>query len=229
MLDVLDSLAWHVIRALDPKFPLPESSFHAASANLRLNGFENYIRGIIETDPAERIRHLKIAVAENPTYSPAWLALGMTYFSEQQFDASAAALGHLRKTDRAALEAEFYRGLAFFYTGHYDEAEEAFAFVAGQLPLPEVVNDQGVAASRRGHDGGALFQEAISGDPHDPDYHFNLAIALARRGDTSERSLRHRAGAQTAPAGLRGHRALQNMLQPAQRAAAVVPAPASRP
>jgi tetratricopeptide (TPR) repeat protein len=185
MLDVLDSLAWHVTRKLDPKFPLPESSFHAASANLHLNGFENYIRGILEADPAERIRHLKIAVAENPTYSPAWLALGMTYFSEQQFDASAAALGHLRKTDRAALEAEFYRGLAFFYTGHYDEAEEAFAFVAGQLPLPEVVNDQGVAASRRGHDGGALFQEAINGDPHDPDYPFNLAIALARRGDTT--------------------------------------------
>ena len=185
MLDVLDSLAWHVTRGLDPKFPLPESSFHAASANLRLNGFENYIRGILETEPAERIHHLKIAVAENPAYSPAWLALGMTYFAEQQFDASAAALGHLRKTDRAALEAEFYRGLAFFYTGHYDEAEEAFAFVAGQLPLPEVVNDQGVAASRRGHDGGALFQQAINGDPHDPDYDFNLAIALARRGDTS--------------------------------------------
>ncbi len=183
MLDVLDSLAWHVARALDPKFPLPESSFLAAGANFRLNGFENYIRGIVETDPAERLRHLKIAVAENPAYSPAWLALGMTYFTEQQFDASAAALGHLRKTDRAALEAEFYRGLAFFYTGHYDQAEEAFTFVAGQLPLPEVVNDEGVAASRRGHDGGALFQEAITGDPHDPDYDFNLAIALARRGD----------------------------------------------
>jgi tetratricopeptide (TPR) repeat protein len=184
MLDVLDSLSWQVARGLDVKFPLPEGSFHAASANLHLNGFENYIRGIVEAEPAERIRHLKIAVAENPTYSPAWLALGMTYFSEQQFDASAAALGHLRKNDRAALEAEFYRGLAFFYTGHYDDAEEAFAFVAAQLPLPEVVNDQGVAASRRGHDGGALFQEAINGDPQDADYQFNLAIALARRGDT---------------------------------------------
>lgn len=184
MLDVLNSLAWHVARGLDARFPLPEGSFHAASASLRLNGFENYIRGITEAEPAERIRHLKIAVAENPTYSPAWLALGMTYFSEQQFDASAVALGHLRKADRAALQAEFYRGLAFFYTGHYDDAEEAFAFVAGQLPLPEVVNDQGVAASRRGHDGGALFQEAINGDPQDPDYQFNLAIALARRGDT---------------------------------------------
>jgi tetratricopeptide (TPR) repeat protein len=184
MLDVLDTLSWRVARGLDPKFPLPEASFHAAGANLRLNGFENYIRGILETTPSERIAHLKIAVAENPTYSSAWLALGMTYFSEQQFDASAAALGHLRKNDRAALEAEFYRGLAFFYTGHYNDAEDAFAFVAAQLPLPEVVNNQGVAASRRGHDGGALFQEAINGNPHDPDYQFNLAIAFARRSDT---------------------------------------------
>jgi tetratricopeptide (TPR) repeat protein len=231
MLDVLDSLAWHVTRQLDPKFPLPESSFHAASASLHLNGFENYTRGILEADPAERIRHLKIAVAENPTYSPAWLALGMTYFSEQQFEASAAALGHLRKTDRAALEAEFYRGLAFFYTGHYDQAEEAFAFVAGQLPLPEVVNDQGVAASRRGHDGGALFQEAINGDPHDPDYAFNLGIALARRGDTSNalsavgQALKLRPEDSEAAA-------LERMLRqpnaPPPNAAAVVPASAQK-
>jgi TolB-like protein len=45
MLDVLDALAWQVARGLDPKFPLPEASFRAASANLRLNGFENYVRG----------------------------------------------------------------------------------------------------------------------------------------------------------------------------------------
>jgi tetratricopeptide (TPR) repeat protein len=184
MLDVLDSLAWRVARTLDAKFPLPETSFLAAGANLHLDGFENYVRGIVELEPAERLRHLKVAVAENPGYGPAWLALGMSEFSEQHFDAAASALGHLRKSDPAALQAEFYRGLAFFYTGHYDQADEAFAFVAGQLPLPEVVNNQGVAAARRGHDGGALFQQAIASDPHDADYQFNLAIALARRGDT---------------------------------------------
>lgn len=184
MLDVLDTLAWRIARTLDAKFPLPQSSFVAAGANLHLDGFENYVRGITEPDPAERLRHLKVAVAENPSYSPAWLALGMSEFTEQHFDAAAAALGHLRKSDPAALEAEFYRGLAFFYTGHYDQAEEAFAFVAGQLPLPEVVNNEGVTSARRGHDGGALFQQAIASDPHDADYQFNLAIALARRGDT---------------------------------------------
>jgi tetratricopeptide (TPR) repeat protein len=52
-----------------------------------------------------------------------------------------------------------------------------------RLPLPEVVNNQAVAASRRGHDGVPLFQQAVTADPKDPDYHFNLAVALRRRND----------------------------------------------
>jgi tetratricopeptide (TPR) repeat protein len=55
-----------------------------------------------------------------------------------------------------------------------------------RLPLPEVVNNQGVAATRRDQDGAALFQQAIAADPKDPDYHFNLAVALQHRGDRAE-------------------------------------------
>lgn len=184
LLDVLNSLAWRVARTLDPKYPVAENTFVATGSHLRLDGFENYTRGLVESDPAERIRHLKEAVAENPQFSPAWMALGLAYFAEQQFEPAATALGHLPKTDPSALEAEFYRGLAFFYTGSYPKALDAFAFVATQLPLPEVVNNEGVAQSRRGRDGAGFFQQAIAADPHDEDFHFNLAVALARKGDT---------------------------------------------
>ena len=183
LLDVLNSVAWRVARTLDPKYPVAENTFIATSAHLRLDGFENYTRGLVESEPAERIRHLKDAVAENPQFSPAWLALGLAYFAEQQFEPAALALGHLPKTDPSALQAEFYRGLAFFYTGSYPKALDAFAFVATQLPLPEVVNNEGVAQSRRGRDGSGFFQQAIAADPHDEDFHFNLAVALARKGD----------------------------------------------
>ncbi|MGI8770882.1 MAG: tetratricopeptide repeat protein [Acidobacteriaceae bacterium] len=183
LLDVLNSVAWRVARTLDPKYPVAENTFIATGAHLRLDGFENYTRGLVESEPAERIRHLKDAVAENPQFSPAWLALGLAYFAEQQFEPAALALGHLPKTDPSALQAEFYRGLAFFYTGSYPKALDAFAFVATQLPLPEVVNNEGVAQSRRGRDGSGFFQQAIAADPHDEDFHFNLAVALARKGD----------------------------------------------
>jgi len=54
------------------------------------------------------------------------------------------------------------------------------------LPLAAVVNDEGVAASRQGHDGTALFRQAVASDPNNADYRFNLAVSLKRHGATAE-------------------------------------------
>jgi tetratricopeptide (TPR) repeat protein len=185
LLDVLNSTAWRVARALDPQYNVSESTFVAAGSNLRIDGFENYIRGLVDPNAADRIRHLKDATQINPKYSAAWLALGQAYFANQQYDLAAVALGHLPKTDPNALLAEFYRGLAFFYTGNYAKAEDAFGFIASQLPLSEVLNNEGVAQSRRGQDGSSLFRQAAANDTADADYAFNLAVALNRKGDKS--------------------------------------------
>jgi tetratricopeptide (TPR) repeat protein len=47
------------------------------------------------------------------------------------------------------------------------------------------VNNQGVAASRRGLDATPFFMQAVAADPNDPDYQFNLAVALSRKKDTT--------------------------------------------
>jgi tetratricopeptide (TPR) repeat protein len=183
--DLINTLAWRVTRQVDPAYSVAEQTFVAADANLRLDVFENYVRGL-PGEPSsldDRLRHLREAVRLNPQYYPAWLALGQTLFAAQDYEPAAAAFGHLTRTDPSALEADFYRGLAYFYTGKYLQAEDAFAFVSTRLPLPEVVNNQGVAATRRGKPGAPLFQQAITADPKDADYHFNLAVALARRGE----------------------------------------------
>ena len=183
LLDGINSLAWHLTRQIDPAYPVAEQTFIAADARLPLSAFENYIRGLVESAPAERIRHLKESVAIDPAYYPAWLALGKVYFHEQDYELATAALGKVPRNDPGALGAAFDRGLASFYTGNYPQAEESFAFVAMQLPLSEVINNQGVAASRRNHDATPLFQRAVAADPKDPDYRFNLALALRRRND----------------------------------------------
>jgi hypothetical protein len=64
------------------------------------------------------------------------------------------------RNDPDALEAGFYRGLSLLFSGDYAKAEEAFAGVARVLPLAQVVNNEGVAVSRQGHDGIALFSQA---------------------------------------------------------------------
>jgi tetratricopeptide (TPR) repeat protein len=186
LLDVLNSLAWGLAKEIDPQFAVARNTFVAAGAGLRTDAFENYIRGLVENDPAEQIRHLKEAVRLDPTFSPALLALGKAYFVNQQFDLAATTLGRLPRKDPNAREADFDRGLAYFYLGSYIKAEDAFAFVSKQLPLPEVVNNEGVAASRRSVDATSFFQRAVAADPNDPDYQFNLAIALARKKDITE-------------------------------------------
>jgi tetratricopeptide (TPR) repeat protein len=162
-----------------------ENTFVAADAKLRIDAVENYTRGLVESDPEEQIRHLKEAVRLDPSFSPALMALGKAYFVNQQYELAANTLGRLPRDDANAREADFDRGLAYFYLGSYVKAEDAFAFVSKQLPLPEVVNNQGVAVSRRGHDATALFQQAVAADPDDPDYQFNLAVAMSRKKDVA--------------------------------------------
>ena len=182
--DVANALAWRITRQLDPAYPVAEQTFIGADATLHLDAFEAYVRGLSEGTPEDRLRRLRDAVRLDPAYGPAWLALGDASFAAQDYDQAAIAYGHLTRNDPDALQADFYRGLAYFYMGKYLPAEDAFAFVSTRLPLPEVVNNQGVAAARRGKDGAPLFQQAITGDPKEPDYHFNLALAYARRSDS---------------------------------------------
>jgi tetratricopeptide (TPR) repeat protein len=82
--------------------------------------------------------------------------------------------------DPDALEAGFYRGLSLLYFGAYPQAQEAFAGVARELPLAEVLNNEGIAISRQEHDGTGFFVQAAAADPNNPDYHFNLAVSLKR-------------------------------------------------
>ena len=183
LFDVENALAWKVARQIDPHLNVAQQTFLAASGGVKLSAFENYIRGTDATTSLERIKRLQIAIQETPNYPAALLALGKAEFAQRDYDQAATTLAKIPRTDRRALEANFYIGLARFNSAKYAEAESAFAFVASRLPLPEVVNNQAVAFSRQGHDATPLFQRASTADPNDADYHYNLAVTLLRKAD----------------------------------------------
>jgi len=185
LFDVENAIAWKVARQIDPHFAVAEETFLAAAGGVKLSSFENYIRGTSAPTQEERLKRLQAAVAETPNYTDALLALGKEQYAALQFDDAAASLAKIPATDRLALEADFYLGLARFNSAKYADAASAFTFVASRLPLPEVVNDQAVAASRQGRDAVPLFRRAVNGDPNDADYHFNLAVALLRHSDVA--------------------------------------------
>ncbi len=183
MIKIFDTLAWELTRQMDPSLNVPEQTFIAAGQDLRLDAFEQYIRGITEPDQAERQRHLQQAVKLSPDLSPAWMALGREEFSSQQYDQAAQAFAKVDPRGPDALEAGFDRGLSFLFSGNYPAAQTAFADVAKTLPLAEVVNNEGVAISRQGHDGTSFFVQATADDPNNADYHFNLAVSVRRHGN----------------------------------------------
>ena len=185
LFDVENAIAWKTVREIDPHFAVAEQTFLSASAGVKLSSFENYTRGTDAASAQERIKRLQAAVTETPTYYAAVLALGKGLYTQREYDRAALTLAKIPQTDRRALEAQFYIGLARFNDAKYAEAEIAFQVVASRLPLPEVVNNEAVAAARQGHDAAALFQRAVSADPNDADYHYNLAVALLRRGDNA--------------------------------------------
>ncbi len=185
LFDAENAIAWKIAAKIDPHFSGSEQTFLAAPGAVPLPAFEDYIRGINAATSEERLKRLQDAVALVPNYAAALLELGKEQYAQRNFDGAAATLAKVPRTDALALEANFYLGLANFNSANYAGAQTAFAFVAGRLPLPEVVNDEGVALSRQGKDGAELFRKASEADPSDEDYHYNLAIALYRRGDTA--------------------------------------------
>ncbi len=185
LFDAQNAVAWKLARAIDPRFSVAESTFLAAPGAVPLPAFEDYIRGTDASSSAERLGKLKDAVNMSPDYAAALLALGKEQYAERSFAEAGTTLSKVPQGNPLALEAGFYLGLSRFNSTNYAGAETAFGFVAERLPLPEVINNQGVALSRQGKDAVALFQRASIADPSDEDYHYNLALAYFRRGDTA--------------------------------------------
>ena len=185
LFDAENAIAWQVARAIDPSFNVAEATFLSAPGAVPLPAFEDYIRGDNAIVPAERIQRLKEAVAFQPDYAAALLALGKEQYLQRDFAGAAATLSKLPPSNPLALEGEFYLGLSRFNSANYAGAETAFSFVADHLPLPEVINNEAVSQSRQGKDAVTLLQRASTADPSDEDYHYNLTIALFRRGDTA--------------------------------------------
>lgn len=193
LISIQTALAWDVLRQMRPQFSEPRQGFLQRSPAIRLDAFENFIRGVIASSPPDKIRYLKAAIAGNPQYAQAILLLSKTYFAGRDYEQAALWFAKLPSDDASYAEANFLLGLCEYHLGQFEKASAAFKTTAERVPLTEVLNNIGVTENRRGHhDAADYFQKAVQADPSDADYHFNLAIALYRKGDLfgAQRQLR---------------------------------------
>jgi Tfp pilus assembly protein PilF/TolB-like protein len=185
IIDVMTALAWDLERLSAPALTTSRNDFIASWPPIRLDAFENYVRGVTATSKQEKISRLREAVRLNPAYGQALLQLGKAQYESRDYANAAKTLGGVNRSDPAGLEANFYLGLASFYANDLDTAENAFSYVGSLLPLAEIINNRGVAVARRGKRSATdYFQRAVLSDPKDADLHFNLAVSLLRTGDS---------------------------------------------
>jgi tetratricopeptide (TPR) repeat protein len=186
-------LAWRLLATQDPEFTVgSEEGFARQFPVIRLDAYENYIRGILATDKESRVRFLSGADRLNPADHRAALQLGRFYFAEKDYENSARWLHKLQAKDTNYLESQFLLGVDEFFLGQEAEAERAFEGLSHQIPLNEVWNNLGFMQTRRGRfeEATASFERAYQGDPTDPIFSFNLGVCLLYRRKYPE-AVRH--------------------------------------
>ena len=184
LITVQSALAWDLLHALHPGISGSKTAYIDSVPPIRLDSFENFVRGVTSNSDDEQIRHLREAVRLDPNYTEALLALGKAYYRQGQNADAMAWLGRVPPDSPQSREAAFYLGLAAYAKKDYDKAESAFRLVASRLPFPEIYNNLGAVEFREGKDTAVDdLEKAVDTDPTDADYRFNLALALYRAGD----------------------------------------------
>jgi Tfp pilus assembly protein PilF/TolB-like protein len=187
LIDLQTALAWELLQQLPARPTMTREQFMAAFPPIRLNAFENYIRGILAASSQQKIHYFHDGVKLDPNYTLAMLQLGKTYFDNHEYESASSWFARIPKTSPLAGEANFLLGMSEFYRGNFDKSYAAFSYLATRMPLTEVYNNLGVVEARRGHRAPAVeyFTKAVTADSNDADYRFNLAVALYKNGDST--------------------------------------------
>jgi tetratricopeptide (TPR) repeat protein len=195
LIDVQTRLAWRLLATHDADFTAgDETDFAKGFPPVRLDAFENYIRGLLAADDEARVHFLEEADRLDPLDHRAAFELGRYYFDHKQYAESAVWLRKMSVSDSDYLESLFLLGVDQYFTGDDVKSQAAFAALQKQIPLSEAANDLGVVRARRGDLQGALpdFESASRDDPLDPDFNFNTGVCLwqLKKYDDAARYLR---------------------------------------
>ena len=179
------SLAWNLLKGMPNPPHMTAEQFAKAAPPIRLDVFENFMRGVVSTSRPQKIRYFKEALKADPDYAEAAFQLGKVYYESHDYEQAITWLTKVPKDDPEAGEATFLLGMAAYNHGDMNRAYTAFNTLIARLPLTVVYNNLGVVDARRGRRAAALesFSKAVSADPNDADYRFNLAVAEFKSGD----------------------------------------------
>ncbi len=187
-------LAWQALKLLAPGMAPPESDFKTLRPAIRLDAEENYVRGLLALDPAQKEKFFLQAARLDARFTLPCYQLGLIHSQRKEYRQAVAWLEKIPPEDTHYRAASFLLGLARYQSGDFPGAQKAFQLIAETVPLGEVYNNLGAAESRGNLPQAADdFRKALAGDDRDPVYQFNLGYALWKKGDFAEAAAHFRA------------------------------------
>jgi tetratricopeptide (TPR) repeat protein len=193
-------LAWRALSLVAPKLAPPESEFRSLQTPIRLDAEENYVRGLLARDPAQKEKFFLQAARLDARFNHPCYQLGQMHYQRKDYRQAVEWLEKVGSEDIHFREATFLLGLARFQSGDYAGAQKSFQLIAATVPLGEVFNNLGAAESRRNLPQAVDdFRKAAEGDASDPTYRFNLGYALWKKGDFAAAAENFRAAADRNP------------------------------
>ena len=182
-----EHLAWQTIKYVDPSANVSPEQFMAPAKLIRLDAEESYVRGLLSNNPEQQEKWLLQATKLDPQFANATFELGIVELKEKNYRQAIATLEHISASDVNYGAARFKMGLAAFHAGDYSAANSYFHDVSKQFPISEVYNNIGAAEDELNSPAAIDdFRHALEGDQSDPDYLFNLSLALIKNNQFDE-------------------------------------------
>src|SRR5262249_49681773 len=128
--------------------PLGRSSEDVERQHPPVAAFEDYIKGLLAETPATAVAYLEGALARQPSFDRARVALWDGFDDQGDHENALAAVGGVPAASPLARTARFMTGLSQLYLKKYDDAFATFKALADVQATPAVLNNLGVVQLR---------------------------------------------------------------------------------
>jgi tetratricopeptide (TPR) repeat protein len=147
-----------------------------------LSAFENFVKGLIAETPSTQVGYLEKAIALDPNFDRARLALAAAQAEVSNWEGSRSAALGVPESSRLRRRAQFAAGVAELNLERYDDAFTRWQQLVTEAPAAEIFNNLGVVQLRRGGNAQTgkatyFFNKAVELNNGSEDYTFNLGYA----------------------------------------------------
>jgi tetratricopeptide (TPR) repeat protein len=193
LIDLQSKVIWRLLATNDRNYYLSLAEFNKRQRPMRLDAFEQYIRGLLANDDEIRLRDLKEASRLEPEWPEPAFALGEVYYARNDCASALPWFAKVPASHDRSVEAVFATGVCRLRLNQPDKAELVFSSLQQGLQsssvsgadLPEILNNLALAEVRQGNYPPARMglSRARDIDPDEDDYPFNLGLLALQQNE----------------------------------------------